>query len=264
MVRKKKYRIIKVPFWSLSITFTLMMIVVILLNIPVLQTKLARIASKELSERINFNITIEKVRISWFDQVVVEKLSVLDEDSLLLFEAGELEINYDLTALIRDQLRLNSAIIRNLNFNLTYHSSDTLNISVFVNRLKTLAREPGGGGSAFAVDHLELENSSFHYKVDNSALASRRFNYKNFKLDRINGYMSNLVIRPDTFLIGINDLSAVDVGTGTRVSHLKTGYLISSQTMQFDSLEVWLNESYIKGNHSFHYNNYGAFGNCID
>ena len=81
---------------------SLLLVVAIVLQIPSVQTSLAKYASEKLSEEIQFDILIDKVNISWFDQVSLEQVVIYDENKQLLFSAGNVEVNYDLIAIIRD------------------------------------------------------------------------------------------------------------------------------------------------------------------
>lgn len=235
-----------------------------MLHIPAVQTSLAQYASKKFSEAIDFKINIERVNISWFDQVVLDQLSVHDENNKLLFKAKDVEINYDLVSIIREDLRINHAIVDSLNFNLEYHLSDTLNITVFINRIKALSEQQEGQKTHFRVDHIELHNSSFHYLVDDSKLKSQRFNYRNFKLNSINGYLNSLEIKPDTFQINVSELTTINEGTDTKINKLRTNFLVSSKGMRFDSLDLALGRSALKGDIVFHYNDYAGLANFVE
>lgn len=234
----------------------MLLILIIVLQIPAVQTSLAKYASRKFSEAINFKIEIDKLTVNWFDQVVLEHLSVRDENDKMLFKANDVQINYDLIAIINEDLRINHAIVDSLNFELGYHASDTLNITVFINRIKGLSEPKEENNTFFKVDHIELNNSSFHYQIDSSRLRSRRFNVRNFRLDKLNAYLNDLEIKNDTFQLNINELAAFNVGTGTTIDKLRTNFLITSKGMRFDSLDVALGNSQVEGDLIFNYADY--------
>ena len=113
---KKKNRFFRVTAWVLSILLLNLISLIVLAQLPYIQTRLAQSLSRYLSAETNFKINVDKVRIDWFDRVELDALSVYDEDSLKLLTVNTARINYNLGALLRKDLRLDDVAISGLIF----------------------------------------------------------------------------------------------------------------------------------------------------
>jgi acetolactate synthase small subunit len=262
--KKKKYTFVKVIGWVVGILLLNIIALILLLHIPLIQTKLAQSLSRNLSAKTKFEISVDKVAIKWVDRATLKGLRVVDENGAELLKLDDLEINYNLAALFKDDIKLDYVGLKGLNFTLQKHQNDTLNISVLINRFKAL-NEPDSTKKAFGlyIDQLDIRNSNFYYLLGADSLGPKRFNPKNFELLSIEANLRALQVKGDSFKVSANRLSATEGKTGTQISKFKTDYFISPNQMRFNSLSATLEKSIINGTLIFAYDGYNSLSEFI-
>ena len=256
---------VRVSGWIIGILLLNIIALIVLLYIPVIQTKLAQSLSKNLSAKTKFEISVDKVAIKWIDRATVKGLRIVDEDSSELLYLTDLEINYNLAALFKDDIKLDYVGLKGLDLRLQKHQNDTLNISVLINRFRAL-NEPDSTKKAFGlyVDQLDIRNGNFYYSLGADSLGPKRFNPKNFELLAIDANLRALQVKGDSFKVAVNRLIATEGKTGTQISKFKTAYYISPKQMRFEGLNASLNQSIIGGNMTFAYDGYASLSDFIN
>ena len=63
---------------------------------PAVQTWATQRAVRELSAKMGYPLSIEKINIKWFDVISLEGISVKDPDNQRMIDVGRLDINFDI------------------------------------------------------------------------------------------------------------------------------------------------------------------------
>ena len=246
MRTRKRHRFAKVLIWVISIILINIIALVLLLQAPVIQTRLAQYLSRVLSGKTGFNITVNEVDIKWVDRFTVYGLNIVDEANHNLLSLESLDVNYKLASVLKEHIHLDKADLQGLNLHIHKEDNDTLNISILINRIKELSRgEKKKSTTTLSIDEINISHSNFDFYRDQAELAPGKFNPKNFKLVNIEGQLQSLVIVSDTFKVDIANLQAVETTTNRKIHNLRTKYLISPRVMRFDSLYAHFSESEI-------------------
>lgn len=264
MRTSRKNKLFKVAIWVVIILLFNFLLAILLLQLPAVQTRLAKSVSRNLSTKTGFQIQVEKVDIRWFDKFTLQGLSVVDEEGNKLASLQEAELNYKLGAILQKNIRLDMAHLKGLDFTLQLHNSDTLNINVLLKRLRSTFKNRQKGEGILTIDQLTLESSNFFYFIEPDTRPKNKFNQKNFSFLDINARLAALVVKPDTFMIDILELNGHEGKTGTPVTRLSTNYSISPTLMLFDSLKADVGTSVLQGNMQFNYKRYTDLSHFID
>ena len=76
---KKTIRIVrKIIKWTLLSIVSLLLIIILLFSIPAVQTYVAQKAAAYLSKEMGTEVSIEKLRISWDFDIIIEKIMLKD------------------------------------------------------------------------------------------------------------------------------------------------------------------------------------------
>ena len=225
------------------------------LQLPSVQTRLAQYLSAELSEKTGFNITVTYVEIDWLDKATLSGLTILDNHQQLMIDVADLTLDYKLSTLFRkkdvliDEIILNDPIV-----NLISDTDSLLNITVFIDALKSLSTPSETGPGIFTIDRISITRGLFSFNTSYKDSISGRFDHNHFILTDLESSIKNFSIRQDTINLVINQLTAADSITQLVVHDMQTNFEISQSRMVFDQLDLKVGKSRIKDSIVFNYN----------
>ena len=136
MRTKKRHRFAKVFIWIISIILFNIISLVLLLQVPAIQTRLAQYLSRVLSGKTGFNITVNEVDIKWVDRFSLYGLKIIDEYDHTLLTLESLDVNYKLGTALKELIHLDNADLKGMKMYVHKEEDDTFNISVLINRIK--------------------------------------------------------------------------------------------------------------------------------
>lgn len=113
----KKYllmQIIRVSAWVTGALAALLIVLILLLNIPAVQTFITGKISNSLSKKIGTEISVGKVKIAFPKTVLINEIFVTGQQSDTLLYVEEIRINVDLLKIIRQEVNVNSLRIAGL------------------------------------------------------------------------------------------------------------------------------------------------------
>jgi hypothetical protein len=262
---RKRHKFTKVFIWITSIVLLNIIALMLLLQAPAIQTRLAQYLSRVLSGKTGFNITVDAVDIKWVDRFSIHGLSIIDDNNHSFLTLESVDVNYKLGSLLKEHIHLDKADLQGLNLQVHKEENDTFNISILINRIKQLnKKENKKSSTAISIDEINISKSSFNFYRDKEKIAASKFNPKNFNLENIEGHLQSLMIVSDTFKVDIVNLQTLETSTGREIHKLRTNYLISPREMRFDSLYAHFGESEINKNLVFKYSDYKDLGSFTD
>ncbi|MBL6448306.1 translocation/assembly module TamB [Fulvivirga sp. 29W222] len=259
MAQVIKKRIVKAILWFILSIFFLLALIAGAIQVPYVQTKIVNYLSKHYSGITGYDISIEHVAINWFDLVEVEGLRVIDPEGNRLIYTGEIEIDFNINAVLNKQdHNVDNIVINDARVYLTKITVNdtikTLNINELIRRLKARIRKQTKKRKYLSLDHLTLKNAIFTYYDQDRDSIKGGFDYYHFTLDSINGEFVNLNSVADTLNLEVSSLSTTDRITGLNVNQLTTSFSVSQSAMKFEGLNLEVGNSIIKDTVIFRYN----------
>ncbi|GAA4428150.1 translocation/assembly module TamB domain-containing protein [Pontibacter saemangeumensis] len=244
-------------------------VVFVAIRFPGVQTKVAQQVAAYLSDKVGHEVTIGRVDIEFFSNVVLEQVKVLDyrDNELISIGRAEAEIDafsiFDPNTLSIDRLQLvrphaNLAI---------YEGADTLNLSRFLQAIGDLfvkdTTKPARAPFNFELNELVIQEGRFTYDDFNKARTDYGMDYAHMTLDEISGSFSELQLE-DTLKVHVTDLTATETRSNTQLHNLDTRMTYAPTFWEFDELNLQLNESNLQDYLRFDYNRFGDFSYFID
>ncbi|MEM8566640.1 MAG: translocation/assembly module TamB domain-containing protein [Bacteroidota bacterium] len=269
MAQVIKKRIAKVILWILLSVFLLLTVVAGAIQIPYVQTKLVNYISNRLSEATNYQISITKINIDWFDQIQVQDLMVKDSLGKSLLSSSKVQVNYTLKTLLGEDPSLDELYVKDaciLLKKVRQGDSIVLNINQFVKRLKDLSRKKEDKKTKtipFTIQNIELENSRFSYQDPFRKNIEDGFNYHNFSIQNINAGISGFYSLGDTISLEVQDLTGKDSLTDLSIDRIKTKFFYSNEAMRFHELDLIIGKSRIKESIDFKYRKASDLNNFV-
>ena len=113
---------------------------VIALQIPYIQTKVSGYLTNHITEKTGFDTSIDKVKIRWWDAISLTDVVIYDQQDSLMINLEEVYIDFSIKGLLDrenpslDQIKMISGNIRIIG----HEKGDDLNITTFFNEINGL------------------------------------------------------------------------------------------------------------------------------
>lgn len=158
-----------------------------------------------LSKKLKTTITVEKVDVSFFNEVNLQNLYVedLNKDTLLFAENLTADIgqfSYKMKIIELEEARLTNAY-----FNLKKYENDTVtNLQFIIDHFKSDKKTPSSW--VFALNKVKLNNIRFNYLDANKEHIPYGVDYNNLSLTNVHSSLS--------------DINLIDKGVACKIEHL--------------------------------------------
>jgi len=265
-----KKGIAKAILWVFLILFFSMSVLVLAMQSSKVQTKVAQYGSEYLSEKLGFDISIEKINIEWFDQITLSGLYVKNKDYSTFINLESIWIVYDIKQLINDE----NILFDNLQLEngrimiIREKGDDYFNIDYLIEAIRNLSASKNDSSSSSAKNLLIRKASLSNIKLgvinlDTDSI-KEGFNYNQFVLHDLNADLNDFSSRADTIAMQINQLSAVDSVSDLTIHHLNSNFEISQSRLSLTELNLELNKSTISDSIVFNYKSMNNLSYIID
>jgi len=223
----------------------------LVLSLPLVQTRLAKYATKTLNKEFGTNINIDKMEFSLLTwDTSLKDIYIADYKKDTLFYVDELKTSVlNLGKMVQGRLEFGDIEVNRLHFKLkTYSGENTTNINVFVDKLSNnKPRAPGTPPFFFSSSFIEIKESRFQYI--NEALE----NPQALLFNDLHIEASDFQILGPQVSTDIREMSFLSK-RGIAVEQMATNFKYTREQMRFDSLQIRTPLSKLEGNLVFNYN----------
>lgn len=260
--------ILKIVLGLFLFALLLFAAVAIAIRLPGVQTKVAQRVALYLSEATQHQVSIGRVDIEFFSNVILEQLQVQDRQNRDILYIGRLEADVEAFSIFNpNNLSIATLELQEPQANLVkYAGSDTLNLSSFLSALgdmfvkdTTKSSEPFN----FELGELIIKNGSFTYDDFNKSRSQYGIDYNHLRLANLNGRFSELQLE-DTLRVRVQDLRTTETRSNTELHNLDTRMAYAPTFWEWAELDLQLNQSNLQHYVRFDYNTFGNFAQFID
>ncbi len=272
-----KLQVIKnqVLYWLKSIVlYGLYLFVLLLLSsffilqLPAVLTRLVKVLLNSLSEQTGFSTSIGKVEFYWFDQLLIERLAIVDPEGNPMINANRLLINFSFNGLLGSNDTFIDAVIADsagvfLASIPETDSTQNLNINVFSKRLRKSEKKSAKNNGSILLGEAILKNSSFTYTTDRDSIQTG-FDYNHFTVTVHEAELQEFLILDDTVQFNVASLEATERKKGFSIHQLQTFFRISDSAMEFLGLKLKAGESFISDTVTFSFSEQGDLDDFVN
>ncbi|WP_026464800.1 translocation/assembly module TamB domain-containing protein [Adhaeribacter aquaticus] len=223
-----------------------------IIRIPSVQTRAVHEISEILSQKLGHEVSIERVDIKFFKDVVLDKVKVLDDKKEVLFYIGQLHADIEVFSLLNpNKLYIGTLTLVEPKANLIhYKNSERLNMTSFIEAInKLLAKKtPPKTPKApfeFSINNIVILNGHFTYDDQRKPFITYKgMDYQHMVYDSINVTLSEISLG-DTIGMHITNLSTVESRSKTRLKELSSHMTYSGTYWEFGDLTLRLGRSYL-------------------
>ncbi len=238
--------------------FLFLLLTVITIHIPYVQTKIIQKASRYLSAQTGFKSSISYVNIGWFDTILLEDVNIYDTQDSLMIGVENIKVDLSLNALLfGEEIRLDQAVLEHAKVQLIRNTADNnLNINLFIANINNLggSKKKGGKAKPFIVNEVQLNDSKFSLYEPNRDTVKIGFDYNHFELSKINANINDFMIAADTVQMEVNQLTTIEQINNFVIKDLSTFFRICNKSLSLQKLKLETEYSLIKDSIVFNYN----------
>lgn len=234
------------------------------LQVPYFQTIIVQKLAKELSLALGFPVTIGHVDIRWFDTLELDDIIIKDQLHNPMIEAKRIEADFELSALIQRNIRLDHVLLRNGNVNIfTDTLTQKMNINEFIKSINRLIDDTSTKRSAsppiFAITDIELDNVKLAISDFTEDSITESFDYYHIRFDSLSADVHGFRVRSDTLDLQVNGLTGIETGSNIRIHYLNTFFRYTEKTMHLWNLDARLNNTFVSDTLEFFYDDTDYF-----
>ena len=222
---------------------------VILLRLPFIQTQLGKIATSQLNKTYDTNILVKKVDLSFIGNVKLKNIDIKDhkKDSLIYINSLTTSI-FSYKNILDNKLELGEVQMHGLILNMITHEGEEQdNLSVFVDKFDDGSeRKPGTPPFLLSSSKLNLSNANFILYDHNKQKLPIVF-YKN-----IIGTVEDFKIEGPVVNGNIRNVALID-NNGIVIENLTTDFMYTKEHMFFKQTKLKTDNSLLNGDIIFSY-----------
>ena len=241
------------------------------LQIPAVQTRLAQKGADWLSEKLLFPVDIQGVSIKWFDSLTLEQLTIKDRQGRPMITVGRLDADYNLRNLLDSSahnLHIDEIVLYRPDVRMIKNrtNGDT-NLDDLIARIEELTSDPTKPAGPdrnvpFTVSHIHLVDGAYTLEDPREPFMRNKnsFDFNHFTLQHLTSEVSNFLILGDTIAFQAKGLSGIDRDSRLQIKHIDTRFLYCNTKMELGQLYAHIGNSIIRNELTFLYKKPSAFG----
>lgn len=243
-----------------------MMMVFYAMQLPIIQTSTLQRATEYLSEKLGSKVKIEKAKLTWFDEITLENITIYDHKNREMIFVKELYVNsktnfnFDWNTFLTFDNNLDYVMVLSPRVKLIYEPDGDLNIDKWIAKIEELTSTPDTAkvriehNIPFTIDETYIQGGTFTLQdPEEERFPKEEFDYNNFTVHGVQGLLKDFFIQGDTIKFALTDLKGTDRRSNLEIKELNTQFFYSRQHLKFDDLYARINNSTLKKSVHFNY-----------
>jgi len=241
-------------------------ILLLLLQTNFMQTYLAKKVAGMLSDKLNTEISIGSLRVSFLLDVILEDVSVEDQHNAALLKADVLLVDINDIFFNRNRISINKIILHNSTINLVkYKGEKKFNYQFILDYFNSTDTTKPKSGESWKVwiASINLINSNFSYQDQNQELAGKGIDFNNLGITGLNAKIDNLAMIEDSIYADIYSMSFKEK-SGFLVKEFSADVKISPSGVIANNLHLETAETSLSMNLELDTKSYDDFNDFIN
>lgn len=234
------------------------------------QTWITHKTTEYLSKELKTEITIGGLDITWFLDVVIEKVNIKDLHGQNLLSADKIIIDFKYLSIRNHTLVFDNVSLVKGQFNLYEYLGDKdFNIQFIADYLKsndTIKKETSPTKWRIKLNDISIKETGFHMMNENRCQeldTMKGINFYDLMIYNVNADIKNFKILGDTISADIKDLSCYEQ-SGFGIKKLSTNFSLSPAFLKAENLKLITKNSDLDIDLRFLYKGYECFDDFIN
>ena len=201
------------------------------------QTRLIKILTGSLSEKLNTSVSIKKVDFTFFNHLILDEFYLADQNGDTLLYADEIVANISRLSYSHKIINISKLTINDSKALIRKNDSG-LNIDFLLNSFNG---DTTNSEWDLTINELEMNDGCASYRYESPGVSQYGINYEDIFLNNLNFNIDNFGFG-DTTTFNIKNLGLYEK-SGAIINNLATNVRLSKNLIELDSLEIKLKET---------------------
>jgi len=234
------------------------------IQIPAIQTKLVQFATKQLSQKLNTQVSIQHVNIKFFNAVELQQVFIADQQNDTLLFANSVTAKISLLKFNQQKVTISDINLNNGRIGLKrFAGSGDYNFDFIINALQSNDTTSTPSAWDIKLEKIALINQTFSYKDYRYNDTTPCINFEDIYLTNLNVIANDIVLYKDSVALKINQISLHEK-SGFVVNNLQADAVIADTLIRLRNLSITTPNSKIDGHYRMEFTSYNDFNDYID
>lgn len=224
------------------------------------QTKLAQLLTDKLSSDTGTEISLEKVRLDYFNRIVIENFYMEDQLKDTLLFTNEVDIGFNVKHLMNLKLKIQSLCVTNPYINL-YKEDQDLNLKFIIDYFSPSDSTQNEVLVNLSLSHFEIINGRFSYHDHLAENLVKGFDKNHIDVTELNLYLSDLSIDSNDIDVTYAKIS-LNEGDFS-ISNMTSGIIINEERIELHDLHLQTENSELLGHIALQSENWSSYSDFI-
>lgn len=214
----------------------------LLLQTSEVQTFLVKRITSHFSDQIKSTISIGSIEYKFFNKLSINDVIIKDQNSDTLLYAKTINANIRHIDFKNKSFRLGKVSLKNPVFALITDTTGIMNLTWYLNLIKSPSDTAKKGGGIFAIDEIDISGARFSLINRNGTKQKTKIDFNNMNLSGLNGVIEDFKTLNDTTSFNIYSLGFME-SSGFTVKKMNSSVIIARQ-------KIFLKNAFIRSDSS--------------
>ena len=206
----------------------------LLLQTSRVQTFLVKRITNHFSSQIKSTISVGSIDYKFFNKLSIKDILIKDQNNDTLIYSKKIVVSIRSLDFKNKSYRLGKVSLFSPVISLITDSSGMMNLTWYLNLLKTPSDSTIKGGSRFAVDQIDINSARFSLINRIGTKGKTKIDFNNLKLAEINGIIEDFKTLNDTTTFSIYSLGLKE-SNGFTIKKMNSSVIIAKQNFLLSS-----------------------------
>ena len=217
-----------------------------LLNIPYIQQGISSIAVRELSKVLKTEVKIGNIDLGLLNRIIIDDLEISDRQGKPLVNVARFSAKFDIQAILRGKIRINSIQLFGSNVNLAKENKESdLNIKFITDLLKSKDDNKEQKVLDLRINSILIRRSNFKLDVLSEKETEGKFNPSHIAVRNISANISLKALSEDSLNIHVKRLSMIEK-SGLALRKLSLKAIGNKKNLRIEEFELLLPQSNVR------------------
>lgn len=184
---------------------------IVLLNIPYIQHKIAAIVSYELSEKLHTKVNVGKIDIGLMNRIIIDDVLINDLSGKEMLKVARLSAKFEILPLLNKKITIRSVQLFGFNIHLNKQTpKDALNCKFVIDAFASKDTTKAKTSVDLRINSVLMRRGTFQYDILSEPQKPNVFNPKHIKIANIFANISLKALQKDSINASIKRLSLTD------------------------------------------------------
>lgn len=221
-----------------------------MLQIPYVRTKVASIASTELSNYLGVPVRIGKVDIGWFNRIVLDNVYLADQERKPLFVANHVAAGFEALPLLKGKMVFTTVQLFGFTLNLKKKTPDgKLNLQFVIGAFASKDTVKKKSNIDLRFNTILIRRGRFRYDVQSAEYLPEKFDGQHIDVRNLSANISLKAFNKDSLNANIKKMS-FEESSGFKLNKLTLNLIGNKDSAFVDNFEIKLPQTNLKIDHA--------------